>query len=62
MFIQNFKILGEVGLEKSLTKDFIGEKEKWTNKGNDKHEDADSFLHDTSDHTQCLYQNSKFCS
>ena len=26
--------------EKSLTKNFIGEKETWTNKGNDKHEDA----------------------
>ena len=41
---------------------FYWRKEKWTNKGNDKHEDADSFLHDTSDHTQCLYQNSKFYS
>ena len=29
----------------------VGEKEKWTNKGNDKHEDADSVLHNTS-HTQ----------
>ena len=28
MFVQNFKILGAVVLEKSLTKDFIGEKEK----------------------------------
>ena len=53
MFIQNFKILGEVALEKSLTKDFIGEKVIWTNKGNDKYEDTDSFLHDTSDRTQC---------
>ena len=25
-----------------MTKNFIGEKEKRTNKGNDKHEDADS--------------------
>ena len=29
MFILNFKILGEVALEQSLTKYFIGEKEKW---------------------------------
>ena len=42
MFIQNFKILCTVVPEKRLTKNFIGEKEKWTNKGNDKHEDADS--------------------
>ena len=60
MFIRNFKILGEVALEKSLMKYFIGEKEKMTNKGNDKHEDADSFLHDTRDCAQCVYQISKF--
>ena len=56
MFIQNFKILGEVALEKSLTQYFIGEKEKWTNKGKDKYEDANSFLHGTCCHTECLYQ------
>ena len=28
--------------------------------GNDKHEDADSVLHDTSSSTQRLYQISKF--
>ena len=44
----NFKILGAVVPKKSLTNIFIGEKEKWKNKGNDKHEYADSFLHDTS--------------
>ena len=43
----------------SLMKYFIGEKEKWTNKENDKHEDADSFLHDTSGNTQCLRLISK---
>ena len=51
-----FQILGAVVPEKSLTKNFIGEKEKWTNKGNDKHEDADSVLHNTTSHIQCLYQ------
>ena len=40
-------------------KNFIKEKEKWTNKENDKHKDADSLLHNTSSHTQCLYQISK---
>ena len=42
MFIR-IEILGEVTLEKSLTKYLIGEKEKCTNKGNDKYEYADSF-------------------
>ena len=34
-------------------------KEKWTNKGNDKQEEADSLLHNTRCHTQHLYQISK---
>ena len=34
-------------------------KEKWTNKEKDKPEDADSLLHNTTSHTQCLYQISK---
>ena len=59
MFVQNFKILGAVVLEKSLTKHFIREKEKQINKGNDKHEDADPLLKYTSSHTQCLYHISK---
>ena len=59
MCVLYFKILGAVVLEKSLKKNVIGEKEKWTNKGNDKHEDANSVLHDTSNCTQCLYKISK---
>ena len=31
-----------------MTKICIGEKEKWTNKGNDQHEGADSLLHNTN--------------
>ena len=58
MFVQNFKILSAVVPEKSLTKILL-EKEKWTNKGNDKHEDADFVLHHTSSRTQHLYQISK---
>ena len=53
-----FQNLGEV-VEKSLIKCFIGEKEKWTNKGNNKNEDADSFLKGTSGCSQCLYQTLK---
>ena len=48
-----------IGAENSVSKFFIGEKEKWTNKGNDKKEVADSPLHNTTSHTQHLYQISK---
>ena len=37
----------------SVMKTFIGEKEKWTNNGNYKHEDADSVLHIITSHTKC---------
>ena len=39
---------------------FIAEREKLTNKRNDKQEEADSLLHNTTRHTQHLYQISKF--
>ena len=42
--------------EISVKKNFIWEKKEWTNKGNDKHENAESLLHYTSSHTQCVYQ------
>ena len=51
---QNLKTLALIGPEKSVMKFFIGEKKKWTNKGNDKHEEADSLLHNISSCTQCL--------
>ena len=54
MFVQNFKIQGAVVPEKTLIKYFIKGKDKWINKRNDKHEDADSVLHHTSSSTQCL--------
>ena len=38
---------------------FIGEKEKWTNKGTDKHYVAVPFLHSTTHHYQALYQISE---
>ena len=37
----------------------FGKKEKLTNKGTDKRYVADSFIHDTTYHTRCLYQISK---
>ena len=35
MFVLNFEILVQVVPEKSLTENFVREKEKWTNKGTD---------------------------
>ena len=34
-------------------KTFDRREEKWSNKGNDKQEEADSLLHNTTCHTQC---------
>ena len=59
MRIQNLKTLALIGAENSVTEIFIGEKEKWTNKGNNKQEEANSPLHNTTSHTQHLYQISK---
>ena len=42
-----------------MTENLIGETEKWTNKGNDKQEEAGSLLHNTTRHTQRLYHISK---
>ena len=56
--IQNFKTLAQIEAEKSVTENFVREKEKWTNKGTDKRYVADSFLHSTTCHYLALYQNS----
>ena len=53
---QNLKTLALIGAKNFVTKIFIGEKEKWTNKDNDKQEDAVFLLHNTTSHTQHLYQ------
>ena len=58
-FIQNLKTLVLIEAMNSVTESFIGEKEKWTNKGNDKQEEVDSLLHNTTSYTQHLYQISK---
>ena len=53
------KTLALIEAEKSVTEIFIGEEEKWTNNGNEKQEQADSLLHNTTSYTQHLYQISK---
>ena len=40
--IQNLKTVAVIGAENSVMKCFTGEKEKWTNKRNDKQQQADS--------------------
>ena len=45
--------------EKFVAENLLGEKEKWTNNGNDKQQHADSLLHNTTSHTQHWYQISK---
>ena len=50
--IQTLKTLAIIRAENSVTEIVIGEKEKLTNKGNDKQQHADSLLHNTSSHTQ----------
>ena len=57
--IRNLKTLALTEAEKSVTEKLIGKKEKWTNKGNGKQQEADSLLHNTTSHTQHLYQISK---
>ena len=59
MCIQNLKTLALTEAKKFVTENLLGEKEKWTNKGNDKRHNADSLLHTTTSHTQHLYQISK---
>ena len=43
--IRNLKTLALIEAEKPVIENLIGEKEKWTNKGNGKHQEADSLLH-----------------
>ena len=57
--IRNLKTLALIETEKSVTENLLGEKEKWTNKGNGKHQEADSLLHNARRHTQHLHQISK---
>ena len=57
--IKSLKTLGLIKAKKFVTETLLGEKEKWTNKGNDKQQHADSLLHNTTSHTQHLYQISQ---
>ena len=45
--------------EKFVAENLLGEKEKWTNKRNDKQQHVDSLLRNTTSHIQHLYQISK---
>ena len=56
MCIQNLKTLALTEANKFVTENLFGDKEKWTNKGNDKQQHADSLLHNTTSHTQHLYK------
>ena len=56
---RNLKTLALIEAEKSVIENLIGEIEKWINKGNGKHQEADSLLHNATCHTQHLYQISK---
>ena len=59
MCIKNLKTLGLIKAKKFVIVTLLGEKEKWTNKENDKQQHADFLLHNTTSHTQHLYQISK---
>ena len=48
--------MAPIGTEKSATYIFIGEKEKWINKGTDKQYVAVVLLHNTTNHYQALHQ------
>ena len=41
-YIKNLKNMAQIEAEKSVTENFVREKEKWTNKGTDKQYVADS--------------------
>ena len=59
MRIQNLKTLTLQNLKTLVTENLLGEKEKMTNNRNNKQQQADSILHNTTSHTQHLYQISK---
>lgn len=53
MFVPNIQKPDEVVPEIYLTK-FNWREKRWTNKGNDKQKEDDSFLHKTTSHTQAM--------
>ena len=54
--IQSFNFLSLKGADLFVTESFIGEKEKWTNKGNDNQKETEPLIHDINCHIQFLYQ------
>ena len=61
LHIQNLKTPALIAGEKSVI-NFMREKNKWTNKENDKHEDADSFLQLVIPNVCTKFQNPKWSS
>ena len=51
MYLVTLNVYTKFEAEKSVTENLIGEKEKWTNEGNGKHQEADSLLHKATSHT-----------
>ena len=51
MCVRNLKTLALIEAEKSVTENLIGEKQKWTNKENGKHQEADSLLYNITNDT-----------
>ena len=48
--------MARLGAEQSMSKNFIAENEKRTNKVNDKPDDSDYLIHNTTSHSQSLYK------
>ena len=61
MCIRNLKTLALIEAEKSVTENLISEKEKWTNKGNDKQEEAYT-MQQVIPNICTKFQNPKFSS
>ena len=57
--VQKIWRLALIEAKKSVTEIFTRQKEKWTNNGNGKQEEADSLLHNITSYIQHLYQISK---
>ena len=54
IFLATLKLYKKFEAEKSVTENLIGEKDNWTNKGNGKHQEADSLSYNATSNN--LYQ------
>ena len=63
MRIQTLRSLALIEAKKFVTENLLGEKEKWTNKGNDMQQHADSLLKQQVIHNICTkFQNPRHSS